>query len=278
MKLVVDSIYVQPSTVIMSAETRSRTKYQVLLLLCFLAFNAPAQNTAISLYETIQVGEATYYDNTGSGGNCTISSTLPAWGNDVDFEAALSPTLYASGDQSGGCGTCFVGTYLGTGSGLTPPPAVFTGLVVDQCLGCSTEDLDLAMPSGDGRWDIDWQAIDCPVGNTKLAYLLQGSNSFYIKVGVRNHRIAVEAVQIQSTSSSPYITLNRTSDNFFTCSGCDTPMEYPIPIRILGVNNQVIEDFIPALVNDVLQTGLENEQFLSIDDIIFIDDFDDLGF
>lgn len=245
-----------------------------LLLQCGLVV---AQNSAVDLYQNQQVGEATYFQESLLG-NCTISPTLPAWGDNLTFHVALSAPQYASGDQSGGCGVCLQATYLGTGSGATPPPNSFTALVVDQCPECNAGDLDLADDNGDGRWDVNWQAIDCPVGNSKLAYLLQGSNSFYIKVGVRNHRIAVQAVQLKSQLAGTYQTATRTSDNFFTCSGCPVPHEYPMPIRILGVNGEVINDLIPSLNNDVLQTGLNSEQFLAFNDLIFADGFMQIDF
>ncbi|MCB1582878.1 MAG: hypothetical protein R3E90_09560 [Marinicella sp.] len=238
---------------------------------------ADGQNTAVTLYQNQQAGEATYFQESLFG-NCSISPTLPAWGDLLTYHVALSPTQYSSGDSSGGCGVCLQGTYLGTGNGTTPPPNTFTALVVDQCPGCNVGDLDLADDTGDGRWDISWQAIDCPVGNDKLAYLLQGSNPFFIKVGVRNHRIAPKSVQIKSQTNAAYVMATRTSDNFFTCTGCPTPHDYPMPIRILGINGQVIDDLIPALTNDVLQTGVNNQQFLSINDLIFVDGFEDLGF
>lgn len=250
-------------------------KFAVTLLTFTASINA--QNTAISLYENQHTGDATYFIESLSG-NCTVSPTLPLWGNQLTYHVALSSLQYSSGDQSAGCGVCLAANYLGTGSGDTPPPDNFTALVVDQCPGCDSGDLDLANNNGDGRWDISWQAIDCPVGNDKLAYLLQGSNPFYIKLGIRNHRIAVKALQIKSKSNAPFITATRTSDNFFTCNTCPEPLEFPLAIRILGVNNQVIHDFVPELTNDVLLPGANNQQFLSIDDIIFKDGLDQFGF
>jgi expansin (peptidoglycan-binding protein) len=42
--------------------------------------------------------------------------------------------------------------------------------------------------NGDGRWAVDIQAVQCPVGNTKLEYKFQGSNPWYLKIQVRNSR------------------------------------------------------------------------------------------
>ncbi len=251
--------------------------WPVLFSLTGLTSVTTAQSDAITLYDQQQQGDATYFLESPNG-NCSISPTLPLWGDQVTYEVALSNSQYASGDQSAGCGVCLQASYLGTGSGLTPPPANFTALVVDRCPGCQPGDVDLADNKGDGRWDISWRAADCPVGNTKLAYLFQGSNPFFLKLGVRNHRIGIKAIQLQSRTNAAFVTANRTPDNFFTCNSCPEPLEFPMPIRILGVNNQIIEDQIPELTNDVLLPGLNQQQFESIGEIIFVDDFDHFGF
>lgn len=47
--------------------------------------------------------------------------------------------------------------------------------------------VDLA-ENGDGRWEVEIQAVQCPVGSTKLEYKFQGSNPWYLKLQVRNAR------------------------------------------------------------------------------------------
>ena len=41
---------------------------------------------------------------------------------------------------------------------------------------------------GDGRWDIEIRAVQCPVGTSAIQYWLQGSNAWYLKLQVRNTR------------------------------------------------------------------------------------------
>ena len=252
---------------------RPNSRQSFFIIWCISVVSVQAQNNAISMYETEQLGDATYFVESPAG-NCSISPTLPVWGEAVDFQVALSEAQYTSGDQSAGCGTCLEGTYLGTGSGNNPPPKVFTGLVVDRCPACTAGDLDLALNGADGRWDVSWRATDCPVADNNLAYLFQGSNPFYIKLGVRNHRIAIKALQIQSQTGTAFVTATRTSDNFFTCSACPEPLEFPMPIRVMAVNGEIINDQVPELTNDVLLNGLNKQQFLSFDDFIFKHDFD----
>ena len=49
--------------------------------------------------------------------------------------------------------------------------------------------------NGDGRWDVQIQALQCPVGNLKLEYKFQGSNPWYLKIQVRNARYVHEALE-----------------------------------------------------------------------------------
>lgn len=55
--------------------------------------------------------------------------------------------------------------------------------------------LDLA-ENGDGRWKIEIQAIQCPVGNGKIEYKFQGSNNWYLKLQIRNARYGNETYRI----------------------------------------------------------------------------------
>ena len=54
-----------------------------------------------------------------------------------------------------------------------------------------TDDLDFAL-NGDGRWDISFTAIDCPVVSGTLGHIkfkLQGSSTWYLKLQVANARL-----------------------------------------------------------------------------------------
>ena len=41
---------------------------------------------------------------------------------------------------------------------------------------------------GDGRWNIDWQLLQCNVGDGPVYYSFQGSNPTYIKMAILNTR------------------------------------------------------------------------------------------
>lgn len=60
-------------------------------------------------------------------------------------------------------------------------------LVSNLCPECKAGDLDQEI-AGDGRWKIEWHPVQCAVGSTPFVYSFQGSNPYYIKMQVSNHR------------------------------------------------------------------------------------------
>ena len=59
--------------------------------------------------------------------------------------------------------------------------------MTDECPECPVPNIDQAVP-GDGRWEIDWQLMQCDVAATNFYYSFQGSNPTYIKMQVANTR------------------------------------------------------------------------------------------
>ena len=62
-------------------------------------------------------------------------------------------------------------------------------LVSNLCPECLAGSLDQEI-NGDGRWTIQWYPVQCAVGTTPLVYSFQGSNAYYIKMQISNHRWA----------------------------------------------------------------------------------------
>jgi expansin (peptidoglycan-binding protein) len=78
----------------------------------------------------------------------------------------------------------------------------------------------------------------------------QGSNNYYIKIQAR--RINIPVTSIQFLDSGIWKSLSRTTDNFFISAGNITfPMVFPIQVRAISFDNQVITNSIQSLVNDV---------------------------
>ena len=59
--------------------------------------------------------------------------------------------------------------------------------VTDECPECKSGDLDLAQ-SGNGRYNVEWQAVQCDTGDTPVQYSFQGSNDYYLKLQIANTR------------------------------------------------------------------------------------------
>ncbi len=74
----------------------------------------------------------------------------------------------------------------GVGKGSDPIKGSFFVYVADMC-GGKSGDVDL-FGTGDGRWQVQIQAVQCPVGNTPLEYKFQGANEWSLKLQIRNHR------------------------------------------------------------------------------------------
>lgn len=59
----------------------------------------------------------------------------------------------------------------------------FQAFVSDKCPECQDSDLDFSK-AGDGRWDIEWNFVKCPVASSP-SFVFQGSNDFYWKIQPR---------------------------------------------------------------------------------------------
>ncbi|GAB0490234.1 hypothetical protein MMPV_001466 [Pyropia vietnamensis] len=167
---------------------------------------AAALSTPSSALQTSGSGDATYYGGTTSG-HCSLSPVPAQYGNRVPV--AVGPATYAG---SSSCGACLAATSTGTGAGEDPPPSAFDAYIADECPECAAGDLDLGIP-GDGRWDVAWQVVDCPVMAGGPELLFQGSNPFYAKVQVRNVPRPVVGVTVGGVSAT------RVPDNFWVAHG-----------------------------------------------------------
>lgn len=133
------------------------------------------------------IGDGTFYGDQGdqSSGNCafgvTGSSKLP-WTNGLTGAkfVALDRPLYNLGPGSN-CGLClaYYGSPIDRGCttcGTTPiPETVQYAMVSNQCPECRTGDLDQAS-NGDGRFKINWHAVQCQVGDSNIIYAFDNCN------------------------------------------------------------------------------------------------------
>ena len=60
-------------------------------------------------------------------------------------------------------------------------------LISDMCPKCKAGDIDQEI-DGDGRWLAYWTPVQCDVGASPFVYSFQGSNKWWLKLQVANHR------------------------------------------------------------------------------------------
>jgi len=198
-------------------------------------------NAQISrLYNAVQTGDGTYYNGNGGKGHACSIWPQPAFMRSLPTVAINNPQWAGSAT----CGMCVQVTGSGQGLGANPIKGPFVAVVSDRCPECKTGDLDLAK-SGDGRWKINWVAVDCPVRGG-LQYIFQGSNAWYWKIQVMNHRIPVKAVQFRGKDNKWY-SGKRTADNFWNPPGGFQYPSFPASVRVQGVNDQWVNDVVPRM-------------------------------
>lgn len=180
-------------------------------------------------------GQSTSYAYSG-GGACT-PDPLP----DGVLHTAINAADYH--------GSLMCGAYLR----VTGSKGTFTAIVTDLCPECPRGNLDFTQPSlialegtFDGRHPVSWRLLSPPLSGP-VRYRFQGSNPWYIKVQLRNHRNPIFRVELRRPDGS-YLALNRTEDNFFTSAGTAFlgPVER-ITLRVTDIfGNQLIDGNIPV--------------------------------
>ena len=84
--------------------------------------------------------------------------------------SGLNPVSTTSMTYAIGGTSCTV--LCGAGCTLSHPAAA-AAAVSDECPECPSPNIDQAVP-GDGRWEINWQLMQCDVGSTNFYYSFQG--------------------------------------------------------------------------------------------------------
>lgn len=60
-----------------------------------------------------------------------------------------------------------------------------TALVTNRCPECAHGSLDQAI-DGNGRWQVQWYATPCPVGNSNLMYSITVVDQYWFSLVVSN--------------------------------------------------------------------------------------------
>lgn len=107
---------------------------------------------------------------------------------------------------------------------------------------CRYGDLDLAT-AGDGRFKINWHAVQCDVGDSAIVYGLAASNPYYVNLKVANTRVPVAGVSIRAQGQGSFAVMQATSDNsWLLFSG--VPLTFPADVVLTSALGDVVMDTI----------------------------------
>jgi len=205
-------------------------------------------NAIRSLYKKTTGGDGTYYGNYGGGGMCTLDPLSPMATQDNWIRVAAGPKTF---QQSLGCGMCLEITGKGEGSGQNPIEGKRKAVIVDLCAGgCGQTGIDFFIP-GDGRWKINYKAIDCPTipgANGKIQFRFQGSHVWYIKLQARNTKVPTAGIEV--IVKNKYHCLTRQSDNFFVGTNLGK-FSTPLRVRLTSITGEQVETTIRQIKNGV---------------------------
>ncbi|KAK9822508.1 hypothetical protein WJX81_007870 [Elliptochloris bilobata] len=200
--------------------------------------------------DALQYGEATFYGQQqaqDSYADCSLSENY-ANVNHLPWTNGISTTLALNGIQfadSAACGLCIMYRGRGGGLGTTPVPttAWAMGFVNNRCGECAHGDIDQDL-NGDGRYNVDWYAVPCNVGDSKLSYKTITKSHWIWAFVVANHRIPITYVSILINKT--WFQLRRTTTNWFAYyrEVGDWEGNFPMRVRITSANGETLEDII----------------------------------
>jgi expansin (peptidoglycan-binding protein) len=174
-------------------------------------------------------GEATYYDAFLQPNACGLPLTSD------QYVVAVTEAVF---DGSAVCGRCLR---------ITGPLGSVVARITDYCVGTGCRDLDLS-PNAfaaigdplDGIIPVGWESVSCDVEGPIAFHFDAGSNPYYAKIQVRNHRYGVAGLAIAEAGQS-FVELERTSDNAFEfVSGVD-PIAVPLSLRVTDLHGAMLD-------------------------------------
>eukprot|EP00795_Rhopilema_esculentum_P013951 gene13951-4910_t len=202
-----------------------------------------------SRFKKTSKGWASYYGEYPVGtGACSLDPLPPVYKQKGWLKvAAGAPTF----KKSLGCGMCLKIEASGkpVAKGNTPLEGTYYAVVNDLCGACGEGDLDFYIP-GDGKWEIELKAIDCPdvsgsQGN--IQYRFTGSNPWYLKLQITNAKQPAAAVEF--FKEGKWHCAKRTADNHFVWSGVGK-IDFPLRTRLTSISGETVGGDIQKLIND----------------------------
>ena len=158
--------------------------------------------------ETVFTGEGTYYDLSSSAvgglGNCSFDHSIIS----PFYIGAMNAVQYGDADYCGACAE------------VTGPIGTVVVKIIDQCPECAHGDIDLSPEAFDqianridGRVNISWKVVPCPINSNIKFYYKDGSNQWWTAVQVRDHRYPITKLEV--LTGAGYVSAPRQDYNFF---------------------------------------------------------------
>jgi expansin (peptidoglycan-binding protein) len=181
---------------------------------------------------------ATFYDADGTG-HC---------GYDVAPDRMVVAVSSADWAGSAHCGRCLQ---------VWGPEGMVVVRVVDSCLTCGADHLDLSAEAFDlvadpqqGIVPVAYRSIACPVAGPVAVKQKEGSNPWWLALQPRNHRHAIAAVAVREDGDTVWQTATRQDYDYFLIeSGAPAGLDPPLDVRITDVHGKVVvaHDLIAAI-------------------------------
>jgi expansin (peptidoglycan-binding protein) len=190
-------------------------------------------------------GQATYYEEAFSGVNACALPVTPD-----QYVVAVSEAAF---DGSAVCGRCLR---------ITGPLGTLVARITDYCVGPTCLDLDLSPNAfaaiGDPDFEagivpVAWESVSCDVEGPISFYYVVGSNPYYAKIQVRNHRYGIAGLAVAPSGGS-FVELPRTSDNAFEYSP-GPAIEAPLAFRATDLHGATLEQSELAYVPQTEVSG-----------------------
>lgn len=194
-------------------------------------------------------GESTYYDAFSQPNACGLP--LPP----DQYVVAVKESVF---EGSAVCGRCLR---------IAGPLGSIVAQVTDYCVGSGCRELDLS-PNAfaaignplDGVIPVSWESVSCDVEGPLAFSFDPGSNAYYAKIQVRNHRYGIAGMEVAEAGQS-FVSLPRSSDNAFEFASGGAPIAGPLSLRVTDLHGAVVESSAIAYVPGDSVEGAEQFAF-----------------
>lgn len=211
-----------------------------------IAFSISASFAKVDDGSVLHQGEATFYSDS-TFGHCGFPTAQQQY-----YHGAMNHEDY---DTAASCGTWVH---------ITGPIGEVTAFIDDECPECKKGDLDLGPRTfgtigklGDGRIPISWRYVEAPVNGPIQYFWKDGSSKWHIELQIRNHRYAIDKVDI-CIPPGDWIPMPRQTYNFFVLGGGVNANPGPYAIRVTDIFGQQLVDSNVALVAEQVVDGKAN--------------------